>query len=217
LEESDALQAGTSFRSTEQGMARTLLIYALRDDALTLLQSLESGGAFQYVLTGAFDSRDTPVYDAAADIPDLGTTDIADKTSSNRYMVFRPAVKVVRRKVPQNGGGALYFVDPWKNPPCIMFTSAGLFERQRSRCVISGEIVTGYTDGPALSLFRQFEREAKKQFTRVKAPCGNVYIGTNAMQLLKDGVRFTDTLGTEPDMDVTYQHVCAAHPNKADK
>ena len=195
-------------------MARTLSIYALYDDALALLQTLEAQGALQYVLTGAFDSTNTPVYDAAADIPELGTTDVADKTSSDRYMVFCPAVRVVRRKVPQTSGGVLYFVDPWKNPPCIMFTCAGLFERQRSRCVITGEIVTGYTDGPALTLFRQFEREVKKQFSRVKAPCGYVYIGTNAMQLLKEGVRFTDTLGTEPDMDVTYQHVRKANPKK---
>jgi hypothetical protein len=195
-------------------MARTLSIYALRDDALALLQSLESGGALQYVLTGAFDSTNTPVYDAAADIPDLGTTDVADKTSSDRYMVFRPAVKVLRRKVPQNGGGVLYFVDPWKNPPCIMFTCAGLFERLSPRCVITGEIVTGYTEGPALNLYRQFEREVKKQFTRVKGPSGNVYTGTNAMQLLKEGVRFTDTLGSDTDTDVTYQHVRKSNPKK---
>src|SRR5262249_18190348 len=110
-------------------MARELSIFALRDDALGLLQGLELRGPLQYVLTGAFDSTNTPVYHAAADIPGLGTTEIADKTCSDRYMVFRPAVEVVRRKVPQNEGGVLYFVDPWKNPPCILFTCAGLFER----------------------------------------------------------------------------------------
>jgi hypothetical protein len=191
-------------------MARRLSIYALRDDALGLLQSLETSGPLRYVLTGAFDSADTPIYESAAGLPDLGTTQVADTTSSDQYMLFRPPVKVVRRKVPQNAGGVLYFVDPWKNPPCVLFTCGGVFERRRQRCVIAGEIATGYTEGPAVNLFRQVERQVKKVFARVKGPGGIAYVGPSAMRLLREGVRFTDCLGGDSDTDLTWEHVRAA-------
>src|SRR4029450_5081889 len=102
-------------------MARRQYIYALHDDALGLLEMIESRGPLQYALMGAFGTTDTPVYQAAEELPDLGTTRVASTTGGERYMIFRPAVEVVRREVPQDAGGVLYFVDPWKNSPCIMF------------------------------------------------------------------------------------------------
>jgi hypothetical protein len=189
-------------------MGRELLLYALHDDALAVLQSVESHGPLQYVLTGAFDSTATPVYETALSLPGLGTTQIADRTGSDRYMVFRPAVQVVRRKVPQNDGGVLYFVDPWRNAPCILFQCGGLFEDQGRPCVITGEIATGYAKGPALNLFRRFERQVKKQFTRIETPWRAVYyVGPSAMKLLRKGIRFTDSLGGTTDVEVMYQQV----------
>jgi hypothetical protein len=178
-------------------------IYAVHDDALRLLQSLEARGPLQYVLTGAFDSTDTPVYHAAEEIPGLGTAGWYDTTSCDKYMVFRGRVRVVRRKVAQNAGGYLYFVDSWKNPPCIHFTCGGLYQ---DRCVITGSIEAGAMEGERANLFRQFDREARKQFVRVEAPGRPVFIGPAALELLRQGFRFTDSLGQEPDMDVTYEH-----------
>lgn len=200
-----------AFGPKRQQMARELSIYAVHDDALQLLQSLELQGPLQYVLGGAFDTPDSPVHAAAADIPDLGRTRFADISTSDRYMIFRPPVDVVRREVAQNNGKVLYFVDPWKNPQCILFTCGGLFRTRKKRCVIGGQIFTTYKDGPVLNLYRDFERKVKKQFARVKAPVGTVYVGPCAMELLKEGFRFTDSLfHTDTDMDVKYQHFQAS-------
>jgi hypothetical protein len=177
-------------------------IYAVHDDALRLLQSLESRGPLQYVLTGVFDSTATPVYHSAEAIPGLGTASWHHTTACEEYMVFRGRVRVVRRKVEQSAGGYLYFVDTWKNPHCILFTCGGVYQ---DRCVITGSIETGAMEGERANLFRQFDREIRKQFVRVEAPGRPVFIGPGALELLRQGYRFTDSLGTEPDMDVTYE------------
>jgi hypothetical protein len=173
--------------------------FSTRTDSLNLLRRLESIQPMTYVLVGVFESKDSPVYRSCTDIPSLGYVTRADRGASDRYMVYDRPVEVVCREVVREDGGINYFVDPWKNPPCVLFTAGGLYKEQ---CMIAGLLETAATAPAAVALFKSFAKAIQQEFTRVRDKNWDCYVGREARELLATGLRFTVRLGRSTKLDL---------------
>jgi hypothetical protein len=181
-------------------MDRRLEHFATRGDALALFGLLETDRPLWLALMGSYDSPESPFYRGAYAIPDLGITKRSNGTG-DRYLVYDREVPIVRREVPRKRGGVRYIVDPWKNPPCLLFRCGGLYEYQ---CMIAGLTETSATESRVLRLFHQFEDALKTRFTHVRAKYWDCYVGPEAMKLLESGMRFTVSTGKSTELDLRW-------------
>jgi hypothetical protein len=119
-------------------------------------------------------------------------------------MIFPAQVDVVFRDVKQNAGDTLYMLDPWKNPPCLLFTCGGVYEgdSHNGRCMIAGLVETAYKDAELAGLYSLFSRSIKKLYTRVQRQDLDSFVGPEAMTLLRSGWRLTESCSSPATLDL---------------
>jgi hypothetical protein len=184
-------------------MAKEFRHFSTREDLLSLLARAEeaAGGPLHFYLTGSYPEPDTPEYHGAASLPSPGVTDVAAEGGAC-YLLYDRPVDVFRRPVPQvpeAGGGVRYLVDPWKNPPCVLFSGGGLY---RDELMVSGLVETSATDRAALALFGRLRKAAAAAHAKVRYYHEHVFVGPVAMELLRAGMRFTHAKGSSPKLDL---------------
>jgi len=189
-------------------MPKRIEHFSTRADAMELLGNIEAVRPIWYVKTGVYSTPVCPTYTSAIQIAELGSTLRPDRTSSDRYMVFPVPVDVVFREVSQNAGHTLYMLDPWKNPPCLLFTCGGIFESgaEDERCLIAGLIETAYKDSELAGLLSLFSRSIKKGYTRFQRPGLDSFVGPEALALLRSGWRLTESRSSPPILDLKWDY-----------
>jgi hypothetical protein len=91
-------------------MERRLEHFATRAAATTLLGLVEADRPLWFALMGSFNSPDTPVYQGAGAIPDLGVARRNSTGVCDRYLVYDRDVPIVRREVTSQ--------KRWRALPC---------------------------------------------------------------------------------------------------
>lgn len=183
-------------------MARSVRHFSLRDDALALLGKLEKTRKLFFVLERWFRSPEPPVYHSASDIPNLGIATVPAQLGADCYLVYDHVVKkIVLQETSGPDGVIWYSVNVSKMPPFVFFTCGGLFEDE---CMISGIIETAWGDKRTLSLYRAFVSALKNLYIHVPDPY-DVYIGPQALELRKAGLRFTQSKGMVRSQDIKWK------------
>jgi hypothetical protein len=95
-------------------------------------------------------------------------------------------------KNPQVRG---FVMDQLVNPDTIEFTPAGMWNEE---IVLHGRVATASDTPGSKELMKHFRSALKKHFVKVNA----FYVGTSALQLLKQGKRLTLSLQTPRAFDL---------------
>jgi hypothetical protein len=193
-------------------MTRRIEIYSTPSDASKLLSGIQESQPLWYVKVASYEQRSCPVYTSYVQVPDLGMTSRPNRTSSDRYMIFDKETEVVFRVVKQTSAATLYIVDPWKNPPCLLFTCGGIYG---DNCVISGLVGTASTDAAILRVFSLFSQSINRMYTRFSRPDLDSFVGPEALALLQAGWRFTDSVSSPPSLDLHPKHQNGREPEES--
>lgn len=170
-------------------------LYATRNDYEPVIKAVEAERVIKYILTGVFDSPLPPTFYSGLDIPDLGIASTGVAVQERNYLVLDIADEVKGREIHLNQGGVRYSVSQMENPTTITFLPGGKFEEC---CLIKGDIGTVSHDPASITLYKAFVREFQKRFT-----CINDYwLGPEALQHLKAGMRLTDNVRSSVQYDL---------------
>lgn len=189
-------------------MGRHFDFFATKQDALDLLLGLERKSPLVFVRWGYYPTPEAPTYATAAELPDLGSP-TQPRKGGNRYIVFPQSVCIDFRQVSRNGGETDFVTTPPDGMPWVWFSSGGQW---KDECLITGAVETGMSDAVGLRFFDRFPRAIRSQFTRVERPkladcVGRIsYIGPEALELLRGGMRFTDSISSPRVLDFRLYH-----------
>jgi len=96
------------------------------------------------------------------------------------------------------GGRVVYEVCHVDHPSSIVFAPGGLWD---SRTLIGGEIATMHNNAISIELYTLFRKELLRGFTTVKS----VFVGPQAIGLLKSGGRLTVDVKAAPICDLAIE------------
>lgn len=162
----------------------------------SVLRPLESARRLQFALAGMFDSPNFQSTTSLLVAPNLGIVLVGDANQSPVYLVVSREISIKVRPVPQLNGGSKYAFDQLANPTTITFRPSGSFGEL---CLISGQLGTTSADPRSLELFKQFSKEIRHRFTKIKS----FYIGKEASELLDRGWRLTSNVKSPALFDLS--------------
>jgi hypothetical protein len=178
---------------------RHIHFFALKEDLLPVIDSVESKVPVKYALTGNFLKRQIPngifVVHTGGAIPDLGRATANQSIACSTYLVTEREAPIDLRHL-QAIDGERICVDQLVNPDSVTFTPAGIWNED---VVIHGRVATVSDTPIAQALMKRFYNPIRKTFTKLRA----FYVGPNALTLLKSGKRFTGALQSPPEFDLT--------------
>jgi hypothetical protein len=157
--------------------------FALRDDILPVLESVERQVALQYVLRGNFPVETLKVFSCGAKIPNLGRANSSSSVGCDAFLVTRAEATVSVEPI-DTSEGKRYCVDQLLNADTVTFTPGGIWD---DNVVLSGRVSTASDTPQARELMKLFHRALKKHFVRVNA----FLVGPQALKLLDAGKRLT--------------------------
>ncbi len=164
---------------------RQIPFFALKNDLLAVVETVEHGRPLKYVRTGQFDCPESDSFGAGAEIPGLGTASADSSVNNQSFLVTNGELPVNWRRITTNTGVQRYCLDQLANPESITFTPSG---RLDEGVVISGRVGTASDSPIAQELMRRFRAAFKKHFTKVRA----YWVGPEALALLQAGKRLAD-------------------------
>ena len=176
-------------------MRKSITFFAANEDLKLVLTAIESEQRLQYVLAGLFDTPELLTAASVEDIESFGIAQKGDQSQELSYLVADVARQINVRKVPQRRGGVKYAIDQMKNPATVVMRPGGRFG---DIAVISGQIGIATGDANASELFRSFEREINRRFSKMKS----YYVGPSAKDLMESGVRLTGSIRSPAEYDL---------------
>lgn len=176
-------------------MSRSIAFFAAGEDLKGVAAAIEAERRLQYVLTGLFDTRELLTADSVEDIESFGIAQKGDQAQERSYLVAAATRPINVREVPQRRGGVKYAIDQMENPATLVISPGGRFG---DVAVIGGQIGTATDDVAALELFKSFEREIKRRFSKVKS----YYVGPSAKALMESGARLTTSVRSPAEFDL---------------
>lgn len=158
------------------------------NDVVALMQAVENELPLKYTLAGFPDEPDLKQARSFLEIEGFGVPRTGRMGHEDRFLLSHPDLEIKIEPVTQNRGGIKYSIDGGsRNPKTLHLYPGGLFE---GKIVISGELMK-YSDEPeAGEMFRVFQREVKRQFTKHKSY--PYWLGKEATAMLAAGARLTD-------------------------
>ena len=174
---------------------KQLHFFALKDDLLPVLESVERGGALTYVQMGQSQTPDYESFAHGAEIPNLGKARTDSASSGESFLVTGRNVSVNVRPI-RGADVERYAIDQLVNPDTITFTPGGIWGED---VVLSGRATTVSDSAPAQELMKRFNSAFKKHFRKVKA----YSVGPRAFALLTAGKRLTASAQSPREFDLT--------------
>ena len=123
---------------------RQIPFFALKNDLLAVVETVEHGRPLKYVRMGQFDCPESDSFGAGAEIPGLGTATADSSVNNQSFLVTNGELPVNWRRITTNTGVQRYCLDQLANPESITFTPSG---RLDEGVVISGRVGTA-SDSP---------------------------------------------------------------------
>jgi hypothetical protein len=173
-----------------------VLLFALKDDLLPMLELVESKGALKYARMGNFARQEIKdgisVFDTGAGIPNLGKASADSTAACEAFLVCEGDTPVNLRNVQ----GERVCVDQLANPDSVEFRPGGIWNED---VVLHGRIATVSDSEISKALMKRFQAAVKKTFSKVKA----FYVGPKALALLESGKRLTISAQSPREFDLT--------------
>lgn len=172
-----------------------VLFYATAGDLAPVLSSLEKQNSLQYTLTGLFKVRKLQTYPSYVDIPDFGRASHPTAVANPTYLVSLRRTELRVREIPQESGGLRYAIDQRLNEDTIAFSPGGRYGNDIILYGMVGTVSNSITSKALYNLFAKFIRgsfEREREF----------FVGSEALDLSKEGVRLTIGASTPPEFDL---------------
>jgi len=174
--------------------------FALRDDILPILESVESEVALKYVPMGCFFKDDLKGWiielTSGTQIPNLGRASCKTAGGCDAFLVCARDEAIHLRDVVQAARPRVC-IDQLVNPHTVEFTPAGLVD-EATPIILSGRIATASGAPVSQALMKQFHVAINKSFTKVRA----FYVGSAALKLWENGARLTDAVQSPREYDL---------------
>ena len=172
-----------------------ITFYATADDLGPVLASLEAESSLQYTLMELFETDKPQTYLSYVDIPNLGRSSHPVAAANLSYLLSHQGIKVRAREIPQKSGRVLFGIDQMLNEDTLVFRPAG---RYGNDVILCGMVGTVSQSVISKSLYNQ----TKKQFRKYLKNDGNIFIGTEALYILKSGARLTIGASSPQEFDL---------------
>ncbi|MBX3381675.1 MAG: hypothetical protein KF805_16390 [Phycisphaeraceae bacterium] len=173
-----------------------IAFFATRTDILGVLRPIERARPIKYVVTGNKLDRDFPEFLSAETIAGLGSAIGDSAVTCERYLICDASLSLAVRTIDGTGGMKRYCMDQLINGDTISFCAGGL---HNSGALLCGSVGTASSTRASVELMAMVRREIDSQFVRLKG----YRIGPIALQLLNHGKRFTPSIHSPPEYDVT--------------
>jgi len=179
---------------------KTIRFYALKEDLLKVLRSVESTGSLQYVRMGNFLASEIEsgieVYKCGEDIPHLGKATADSSAACDSYLVCDCTTHINLRSLHGLDGINRVCIDQLVNPDTVVFNPGGLWSDD---LLLHGHIGTASESDASKVLMKHFNVAMKNTFTKVKA----FYVGSKALELLERGARLTISVQSPREFDLS--------------
>ena len=167
-------------------MRSRLLYMATTSDVIALMTAIEAQRPLKYTLTGFPDEPVLHQASSFTQIEGFGISKFGNMVQDDSFLISDPNLEIKLKPVPQTKGGIKYSISTPLNPKTLRLKPGGTFQ---GNIVISGELLK-YSDEPeAKEMFRVFQREVKRQFT--KRGSYPYWLGKEAVAMLAAGNRLT--------------------------
>jgi hypothetical protein len=163
---------------------KQLPLFTTESDLSALVQEVGTMTAIDLALMGLFDEAKPRIL--------VNLLLVQPMTS---YLAFNKDLDIVSRPVRQRSGEIKFAVDPMGNPQSIVLRSGGRLDGVR---LTAGDISVATGDAQAEELFAVFSRVVRRRFQRIKS----YYVGSEAAQLLDQGVRLIPSAKSPPLYDL---------------
>lgn len=170
--------------------------FALKNDILPVLETVEREYPLKYVQMGNCMSPDFGQFLHGADISDLGKAGAESASGCESFLVTRREVPVNVRRIKGVGGIQRYCMDHLINPDSVEFTPAGVWNDD---IVLNGRVATVSESAISQELMKRFNSAIRKHFTKIKA----FWVGPKAFILLNTGKRLAAAAQSPRDFDLT--------------
>jgi hypothetical protein len=175
---------------------KQILFFALKEDLLTVLDTVEKEGPLKYIRMSQSANLGYECFACGAEIPDLGKASAESAINCESFVVTERAVSVNMRSIRSTVGIERYCVDQLVNPDSITFTPAGIWSPD---IVLHGRVATVSESAISQALIRRFNSAIRAHFGKVKA----FWVGPQARALLDAGKRLTISAHSPCDFDLT--------------
>ena len=175
--------------------AKSINLFATKDDWHNLLAAVEERLAVAYVLGGRHTEPPGRI-DTFREFGNLGSASSGNASSEQIYLCLSADAEIQLRSVEQRNGDQIKFVDQQSNPDSIALKPGGKFGEN---IIIAGQIgIVSETDW-SLQTFSTFQKEVRKQFEKIKS----YYVGKEAQRLLDEGWRLTANARSPQEYDLS--------------
>ncbi len=170
-------------------------LYALKNDLLRVFEAAEAKRPLKYIRASRYPTQHCDCYSHGSEIPDLGTAFSDASVRANCFLVCEPDLRIKFDAVEESPTTVTFDVDQLLNPDTITIWPGGLW---RDEMVIHGSLSTASDTRISRLLMGRFRTVIRKFFTNVRG----VYVGEEALRLLKAGKRLTIGTHSARDFDL---------------
>lgn len=173
--------------------------FATKDDLIATLVEIQEKLRVKYVKTGLYESsKDIIQYRSILELSELGVNYTGDH-STDSYLILNEDDGIIARKVEQNKGGHVFFVDQGSNVDSIVLWPGGFFSE---KCLKAGRIATISNTEKSKILFKLLSGSIKKNYHKIS---GTRYYVSSGVDDIKDEVRLiTMTVKQPVEFDLKY-------------
>lgn len=175
---------------------KQIQFFAVRDDILLVLESVERDGPLQYVRTGNQLSQDFETFLRGTDIPNLGVADRETGSVCKAFLVTKATLPITVQSMKGASGVQRYLMDQLLNPDTVTFTPAGMWEED---IILQGVVGTASDSTISQELMKKFNSAFRKSFSKVQGR----FVGPQASALFNAGKRLTIAAQSPREFDLT--------------
>lgn len=175
---------------------KQILFFALREDILQVLESVESFSSLRYIRAGQLSEPHAESFALGGEIPNLGKATAESAINSESFLIVEQGALIKYRSIRAANGDERFCVDQLVNPDSITFTSGGIWMPD---IVLHGRVATISESEMSKVLMKRFNSAFRKSFSKTKA----FWVGEKARAMLDSGARLTISAQSSRDFDLT--------------
>lgn len=175
-------------------MTKRINFYATRADIINVTHYIERFNQVYYLATGNQTHSDFAKCSSAESIESLGCADASSGIGCRSYLILPLGVESVVEQVIGSQGNKRFIVDQLENPNSVMFTPAGVLDRN---FVLAGRVASVSSSKFSTKIMSHFLSAFKSQCVKSKS----YWLGRQASDLYYEGTRLAISTQTPRKYD----------------
>jgi hypothetical protein len=171
------------------------MFFATARDLAPVLLQLETQKKLQYTPTRHVTTNKAQIYFSYADIPDFGRTYDPTAVFNENYLVAPQGTTMQVRSIPLRTGGTNFSIDQSVNRDTVALRPGGMYGHD---ALLYGSIGTVSETEASLNLYDFMVEPYLARF----APVNEFFLGSEAFDLWKSGVRLTTAANSPAEFDL---------------